>query len=141
MASASTFSTPDAHAPCDGCGLQPARNFITQIIHGVKSNQALCDACASAQGLTTYSDGTSIHDAMCDYCGGKPAGGSMNQPWELPHRQKTMHYTCMRCMGLYGQFMLESLATIPKDLPLNEQLQLMQTLTAEADAHVRAAIG
>jgi len=140
MASVSAFSNPDADKRCEACGRHPAYYFICKIIEGVKTELALCEACATAQGFMTHPDGTSIHEAKCDYCGAQPANGSMNQPWELPHRQKAMHYTCLRCTGLYGQFMLESLATTPQDLPLNEQLQRLQALTAETDARVKAAV-
>lgn len=136
---ASTVTTPDDPTPYDACGQQPARNFITQIIHGVQSNLILCDDCATTQDLTTDASGISIHDARCCYCGDKAAAGSLNHEWELPHRKQTMHYTCLRCTGLYSQFTLESLAP-PQDLPLNEQLQRLQSLTAETDARVKAAV-
>ena len=140
MASASIFTTPDDPTPCDACGQQPAGNFITQIIHGTMTESSLCDNCATTQDLTIDASGVSIHDARCCYCGDKAAAGSLNHEWELPHRKLTMHYTCLRCTGLYSQFMLESLATTPQDLPLNEQLQRLQALAAETDARVKAAV-
>ncbi len=133
-------SKPPDSPLCSSCGLQPAHTFLTQIIDGVTTNSSLCDECARAQQMALDEDGLSIHDAKCFYCGDKAASGSRNQSWELPVRKLTMHYTCLRCMGLYHQFLLESLRSIPAHLPPEDQLRLMQTMAAEVDSRVRSTI-
>lgn len=125
---------------CSSCGLHPAHTFVTEIIHGVMTNSSLCDGCASLRQVATDADGVSIHNAKCYYCGDKAAGGSMNQKWELPARKQTMHYTCFRCMGLYHQFLVEALDSIPGHLSPEDQLRRMETMVGEVDSRVKLKI-
>ena len=125
---------------CSSCGPYSAHTFLTEIINGVMTNSSLCDECASLRQVGADEDGISIQDAKCYYCGDKAASGSMNQKWELPARKKTMHYTCLRCMGLYHQFLLESLRSIPEGLAPEDQLRLMEAGVGEIDARVRSTI-
>lgn len=104
------------------------------------TRSSLCNDCARAQQLAVDENGVSIHEAKCFYCGQKVASGSRNQPWELPARKLTMHYTCLRCMGLYHQLLLESLGTIPDHLSPEVQLRHMETLVVEVDSLVRSTI-
>ena len=132
-------SLPD-YPLCSSCGLHPAHTFLTEIINGVMTSSSLCDECASLRQVATDADGVSIHDAKCYYCGDKAAGGSMNQQWELPTRKQTMHYACFRCMGLYHQFLLEALGSIPEHLSPEDQLRRMETMVGEVDSRVRSKI-
>lgn len=125
---------------CSSCGLHPAHTFLTEIIHGVMTNRSLCDECASLRQVATDADGVSIHDAKCYYCGDKAAGGSMNQRWELQTRKQAMHYTCLRCMGLYQQLLLEALGSIPEHLSPEDQLRRIETMVGEVDSRVRSKI-
>jgi len=133
-------SSPPDYPLCSSCGLHPAHTFLTEIINGVMTNSSLCDECASLRRVATDDDGSSIHDAKCYYCGDKAAGGCMNQKWELPARKQTMHYTCFRCMGLYHQFLLEALGSIPEHFSPEDQLRRMETMVVEVDSRVRSKI-
>ncbi len=104
------------------------------------TSSSLCDECAGLWRAANEDDGISIHDAKCYYCGDKAAGGSMNQKWELSARKQAMHYTCFRCMGLYRQFLLETLGSIPEHLSPEDQLRHMETMVEEADSRVRLKI-
>lgn len=104
------------------------------------TNSSLCDECASLRQAGVDEEGISIQDAKCYYCGAKAAGGSMNQKWELPIRKKTMHYTCLRCMGLYHQFFLEALGSVPGHLTPEDQLLRMEAMVGEIDFRVRSKI-
>lgn len=125
---------------CSSCGLHSAHTFLTEIINGVMTSSSLCDECASLRQVGADADGISIHDAKCYYCGDKAASGSMNQVWELPARKMTMHYTCLRCMGLYHQFYLEALGSVPGHLTPEDQLQRMEAMVGEIDSRVRSII-
>lgn len=131
---------PQDEPLCSSCGLHPAHTFLTEIINGEMTNRSFCDECASQLKLNTDDDGISIHDAKCYYCGGKTAGGAMNDYWEKPIRMLSMHYTCFRCMDLYRQSLLEFIDRIPKDLSPENQLQYMNTMVAEVDALVKSKV-
>jgi protein-arginine kinase activator protein McsA len=123
---------------CDECGTRPANHFICEIIHGTTTNRSLCDECAKAAVMPGFPDFSAIHQAKCYYCGDKAASGSMNQAWEIPSRQQQTHYTCIRCMYLYHQFLLKALQDIPADLPPQDQYQqYRETMVRETADRVR----
>ena len=66
--------------------------------------------------------------------------GSTNQAWEIASRQQPTHYTCFRCSQLSHQWMQEALASFPKGLPPAEQHRLLEQMTRDVDARVRAAV-
>ena len=103
-------------------------------------SRSLCDECVSVQQVTTDDDGVSMHEAKCFYCRDKAAGGTINQKWELATRKQMMHYYCFRCMGLYHQFFLEALGSVPDGLSLEDQFRRMETMVGEIDSRVRSTI-
>src|SRR5699024_3119224 len=100
----------------------------------------LCDECARADANLDSFNLANIHEAQCYYCGDKAASGSMNQAWELPSRQQPMHYTCVRCMGLYHQLYLPALKDLPSDLSYENLVQLMTALVQQVDDRLKQAI-
>lgn len=72
----------------------------------------------------------SVVNAKCDYCGGRPVGGSAT--WMSGTLEEEAHWWCEQCARDLHEFDAKPENTLPKDVDFEDQ-ELVRKLTLEIE--------
>jgi len=133
----SSDNSEEITSTCTRCGTNTVSHYICQFTNGEKETLELCDECATDWNKKEPIPFPDIRDKTCYYCNAQPVSGSMNQPWEKKVRQEDFHFSCSTCFQNYGRILLEWIATIPKDISPEEQIERMGKAIEKIDEEVR----
>ena len=125
---------------CDACHSKPPTHHLCEIRDGQQTTRDLCGDCFANYSTAAGQQFPSIDDQPCYYCGSPAHATTPNMEWEQRARGQRFHHTCFRCGLVYSEVVMAALADVPEGLSADAQVEVLVSLTSEADRRVRARV-
>ena len=130
-----------SHSPevvdCTDCGVKPARNFVTNIVHGVVTQVNLCEDCFATSQFASEFERPNLDGAKCDYCGDPATSGSPKPSWDLASPNHGLEYSCTRCLEMKAEQMKELIGDKDSSALIGLGLDGLVDILQEVDSRVR----
>lgn len=124
---------------CTSCGRNPSRHHLAIVKGGSRENQSLCDDCFEAEAPQEYKDElAAIQAASCGYCGAQAALKASTIDTIIG--RPADRFACYSCFQEHHRFLLERLHGMEAgltDAKASDQIQVLQRLSEETEAHMR----
>jgi protein-arginine kinase activator protein McsA len=126
---------------CDVCHTRPAVNHTTTVTDGVTRTRDLCEECYQTTSTPAEREfAANLRSARCYFCGAAINVGGTD-PLAQRFGVHRTRFFCFRCSPIYGNCVARALATVPRDLPAEQQPALLAQLTEDVDKQVRQRLG